>query len=281
MVREHKSTLWAGDFAYLEAPRWHRDRIWVSDVFGKKLYTVQPDGSRTLQCDVPHRPAGIGFLPDGTVVVVSMQDRKLLRLVEGGTEVYADLSSVARGDLNDMVVDERGWIYVGNFGYDSLGGAPKALTDLHVVEPDGTIHLAADGLEFPNGMVILNEGRTLVVAETWACRLTAFDRDSNGRLSNRRAYADLGEREPDGICADASNAIWAACFNTGEFVRVLDGGEITDQVRCSGHAVSCALGGAAGRTLFCSAYKGNFEEILAGKLLGGIFTVEVEIPGLP
>jgi len=281
MIKEHKSTLWAGDLAFLEAPRWHQGHLWVSDVFGNKLYTVQPGGRRALQCHVPHRPAGIGFLPDETAVVVSMQDRKLLRLVDGVPEVYADLSRVARGDLNDLVVDERGWIYVGNFGYDSLGGAPKALTELHVVEPDGTIHVAADGLEFPNGMVLINEGRTLVVAETWACRLTAFDRASDGRLSNRRVWADLGEREPDGICADASNAIWAACLNSGEFVRVLDGGEITDRVQCSRHAVSCALGGVAGKTLFCTAYAGDYEDMLAGKLLGGVFTLEVEIAGIP
>ena len=163
----------------------------------------------------------------------------------------------------------------GNFGYDSLGGAPKAPTDLHVVEPDGTVHIAAGGLEFPNGMVIIDEGRTLVVAETWACRLTAFDRDSDGRLSNRRIFADLKTREPDGICADASNAIWAACFNTGEFIRVLDGGEVTDQLRCGQHAISCAIGGRDGKTLYCSAYDGNFDDMLVGKPLGRLFTIEV------
>jgi sugar lactone lactonase YvrE len=204
-----------------------------------------------------------------------MQDRKLLRLTDGGISVFADLSDIARGDLNDLVVDERGWVYVGNFGYDSLGGAPKALTDLHVVEPDGTIHIAAGGLEFPNGMVIINEGRTLVVAETWACRLTAFDRDAEGRLSNRRIFADLKTREPDGICVDASDAIWVASFNTGEFIRVLDGGQVTDQLRCGEHAISCAIGGEDGKTLFCSVFDGDLDAMLVGKPFGRLLTVEL------
>lgn len=278
--KEHRPTLWVKDFVFLEAPRWHQDRLWVSDVFDQKLYTIQPDGSRTVLREMPHRPCGIGFLPDGTAVVVSMRDRKLLRLVGDGFELHADLSYFAAGDVNDLVTDEQGRIYVGNFGYDYHGGAPKALTDLHLVEPDGSTRVAASGLEFPNGSVIMNGGRTLVVAETWACRLTAFDRATNGELSNRRLYADLGDREPDGMCADTSNGIWVACFNTGEFVRVLDGGEVTDRAVCGRHAVACQLGGADGRTLFCCAYTGTIEELEAGKRLAAVFTVEVETPGI-
>ena len=278
--KEHRPTLWADDFVFLEAPRWRQDRLWVSDVFDKKLYTIQPDGSRTVLRELPHRPCGIGFLPDGTAVVVSMRDRKILRIVDDGFEVYADLSGLATGDLNDLVVDEQGRIYVGNFGYDFHGGAPKAATDMHVVELDGSTRVAASGLEFPNGAVIINGGRTLVVAETWACRLTAFDRASNGELSNGRLYADLGHREPDGICADTAGGIWVACFNTGEFVRVLDGGEVTDRAVCGRHAIACQLGGMDGRTLFCSAYTGTVEDIEAGKRLAALFTVEVETPGI-
>src|SRR5882762_10646277 len=279
-IKEHQPKPFADNFVFPEALRWHQDRVWVSDVFGKKLYTVEPDGSRTVLCDVPHRPCGTGFLPDGTVVVVSMQDRKLMKLVDGGLALYADLSDLAAGDLNDLVVDERGRIYVGNFGFDYHGGAPAATTDIHVVEPDGSRQVAASGVEFPNAMVIINGGRTLVVAETWARRLTAFDRAADGKLSNARLFADLGHREPDGIGSDSADGIWVACFNTGEVVRVLDGGTVTDRVSCGRHAISCQLGGTDGRTLFCSAYTGTVADIEAGKPLGVVLTVEVETPGI-
>lgn len=278
--RQHHPALWADDFVFLEAPRWHQERLWVSDVFDRKLYTIDVDGRRTVLHELPHRPCGIGFLPDGAHVVISMRDRKLMKMADGALALHADLSTLAAGDLNDMTTDDQGRIYVGNFGYDYHGGAPKASTDLHVVEPDGAVRVAASGLEFPNGMVIINDGRTLVVAETWACRLTAFDRADDGALSNRRVFADLGHREPDGLCADRDNAIWVACFNTGEFLRVFDGGVVTDRATAGSHAVACQLGGADGRTLFCSAYGGTEKDIEAGKRLGALFTVEVDTPGI-
>ncbi|MGF6700396.1 sugar lactone lactonase YvrE [Paraburkholderia sp. MM5496-R1] len=276
--REHRPTLWAEGFIFLEGPRWHSDRLWVSDVFDKKLFTLEQGGSRTLMAEVPRRPSGIGFLRDGTVVVASMQDRKIMRLVGAELSVHADFSELATGDLNDMLVDEEGRIYVGNFGYDFHGGAPKASTNVHRVEPDGAIHVAASGLEFPNGMAIINNGRTLVVAETWACKLSAFDRAPDGSLSNPRLFADLGNREPDGICADTSDGIWVACYNTGEVVRVLEGGEVTDRALCGRHVSACQLGGSDGTTLFCCAYVGTDEDLEAGKRLGAIFTISVDAP---
>lgn len=278
-MKEYQPILFADNFVFLEAPRWHQDRLWVSDVFDLKLYTLEPDGRRTVVCDVPHRPSGIGFMPDGTPIVVSSRDRKLMKVVDGRLAVHADLSRYAAGDVNDFAVDDRGRIYVGNFGYDFHGGAPKAPTDIHLVEPDGSIHVAASGLEFPNGIVIMNGGRTLVVAETWSCRLTAFDRNAAGQLSNRRIFADLGHREPDGICVDAEGGIWAACFNTGEVVRVLDGGEVTDLIACSRHAIACQLGGKDGKTLFCTVYTGTLEDMAAQERLAAVYTVEVDIPG--
>jgi sugar lactone lactonase YvrE len=278
-MKEHQARLFADDFVFLEAPRWRRDRLWVSDVFDLKLYTLGLDGSRTFVCDMPHRPAGIDFLPDGTPVVVSMRDRKLMKIVNGTPVLHADLSSFATGDVNDLVADLNGRIYVGNFGYDFHGGAPKALADMHLVEPDGSVRVAADGLEFPNGAVLMDEGHTLVVAETWACRLTAFERTHDGTLVRRRLFADLGNRQPDGICVDSQGGIWAACFNTGEVVRVLDGGAITDRVACARHAVACHLGGDDGRTLFCTGYTGTFEDMEAKKRLAAVFAVDVQIPG--
>ncbi|TAL93154.1 MAG: gluconolactonase [Paraburkholderia sp.] len=278
-MKDHEAALFADNFVFLEAPRWHNDRLWVSDVFDCKLYTIDSDGSRSLVCDIPGRPCGIGFLPDDTTVVVSCAQRKLLRVTGKTVSVYADLADVAAGDLNDLVVDEQGRVYVGNFGYDLFGGAPKTLTNLHVVEPNGEIRVAASGLEFPNGAVIKDDGHTLVVAETWSGRLTAFDRAESGHLSNAHVYADLGERQPDGICVDAAGGIWVGCFNTGEFVRVLEGGAITDRVKFNGHAVACALGGKNGKTLFCCVFSGTQEEALAKKPCGAVYTAEVDVPG--
>lgn len=271
---EHQPRLVADGFVFPEALRWHQGLIWVSDVFGAKVYSVHPGGTRIERCAVPHRPCGSGFLPDGTQVVVSMGDRKLMSVAGGELALYADLSDVAAGDLNDMVVDERGRIYVGNFGYDHHGGAPIKPTDIYLVDVDSSTRVAASGVEFPNAMVIIDGGRTLVVAETWARRLTAFDRAADGTLSNRRLYADLGHREPDGICADREDGIWAACFNTGEVVKVLEGGKVTDRILCGQHAISCQFGGADGRTLYCSAYAGTVADIEAGKPLGSVFSVE-------
>src|SRR6185437_13040779 len=211
-MKEHQATLVADGFVFLEAPRWHDNRLWVADVFDFKLYTVTEDGTRSVVCDVPGRPAGIGFLTDNTPVVVSCTEKKLMKVIEGALSVYADLTDVAAGDLNDLVVDDIGRIYVGNFGYDLFGGAPIQMTEMHVVEPDGSIRVAAAGLEFPNGVIIKNDGRTLVVAETWCGKLTAYDRAENGDLFNRRLFADLGARQPDGICADRQGAIWAGCY---------------------------------------------------------------------
>lgn len=277
-MKDHSATVLADGFVFLEGPRWHQDRLWLSDLFGCKVYTVGLDGTKTLVRDVPQRPSGIGFLKDGTPLVSSMRDRKVLKLVDGDWEVYADLGEMANGDVNDLLVDDMDRVYIGNFGYDIHGGAPKAVTDMHLIEADGSIRVAATGLDFPNGTVIFNGGRTLVVAETWSAKLTAFDRSDDGSLSNRRLFADLEGREPDGICVDAQGGIWASCFNTGEFIRVLDGGTITDRVKCGQRAVACALGGREGKTLFCAAYQGTMEDIEQGKPLAAVFTVDVDIP---
>ncbi|MCY0853461.1 SMP-30/gluconolactonase/LRE family protein [Cupriavidus sp. D39] len=162
--------------------------------------------------------------------------------------------------------------------HDYDAGEPRAQTSLHRVDRDGAISVAATGLEFPNGSVIVADGKTLIVAETWLGRLTAFDIDSQGELGNRRLYANLGAREPDGICADAAGAIWVACFNTGEFLRVLDGGAVTDIIEFDGRAISCTLGGADGRQLFCSVYRGTYDELSERKRKGAILTVNVDVP---
>lgn len=280
-MREHQSKVLADGFVFLEGPRWHDHRLWVSDMWDYQVYRVANDGSTETVCTVPERPSGIGFLPDGTPVVASMSNRKLMKIVGSDLIEYADLGSFASGDVNDLVVDAEGRVYIGNIGYDLFGGAEKALASVFLVDTDGSVRAAADGLDMPNGTVIKDGGRTLVIAETWGSRLTAFDRSlDDGSLSNRRVYADLGERAPDGICVDRDGGIWASCFNTGEFIRLNDSGEITDRVLCSGkRAVACQLGGDDGRTLFCCTFAGEIEDIHQRKRAGALEMVRVAVPG--
>ena len=278
-MQDHKAQLFADDFIFLEAPRWHKDRLWVSDVFDHKLFSLTSDGKRQLICEVPNRPSGQGFLPDGTHIVVSATDCKLLAVKDGRLSSYADLSNHATGFVNDFAIDAHGRMYVGNFGYDYDGGETPKPTSLRRVDLDGSVHEVATGVNFPNGSVIINDGRTLIVAETWNGKLIAFDLSEAGTLSNRRIFADLGDRQPDGICADQENAIWVGCFNTGEFLRVRDGGEIADRIGFDGRAVSCIIGGPDNRHLFCTVYSGTISELVAKKRHGGIFSLKVDVPG--
>lgn len=277
-MREHTPQVLIDGLVFPEGPRWHNGELWFSDMWDFKVWRMSSDGALHSVADVPNRPSGLGFLPDGRPLVVSMVDRQLLSISPDGTKLYADLSELATGDANDLLIDAQGRAYVGNFGYDLFGGAEAALADLLVVEPDGSARVAASDLVFPNGMVLLDGSDTLVVAETWANRLTAFDRNPDGTLSNRRVFAQLDDRTPDGMAIDEADGIWVACFASGEVVRVLDGGAITDRVSFPGkRAVACCLGGPDGRTLYCTTYAGEVEDIHTGKRAGAIESVRVEI----
>ena len=276
-MAERTTRLLADDFIFLEAPRWHEGRLWMSDVFDLRVYALDADGGREVICEVPQRPSGLGFLRDGSPLVVSALDRKLMRIERGRLVLHADLSDVAAGPVNDFAVDGLGRVYVGNFGYDYDAGEPPAAADLHRVDPDGSVHVVAHDMDFANGSVVMNHGKTLVVAETWVGRLTAFDVGSDGQLSGRRVFADLRERQPDGICVDAEGAIWAGCFNTGEFVRVREGGEITDVIPFEGRGVSCTLGGTDGHDLFCTVYAGSVDQIAARERRGQVHQLRVPV----
>ena len=279
-MRNHQASTLASDFVFLEGLRWKDGRLWMSDMWGNACYDLDLKGRSNKICSVPQRPSGLGFLPDGTMVVVSMVDRRLLRLVDGTLTEYADLSAVATGELNDLLIDDSGRAYVGNFGYDLFGGASAAPANIARVSPDGAITVVAHDLTFPNGMVTVDGGRTFVVSETFANRLTAYDLDAKGGLSNRRVYAALGDRTPDGLCVDREDGIWVASFATSEFIRIARDGTITDRVFCENkRAVSCALGGEDLRTLFCSTFAGHLDDIVARKKVGAIETVRVTIPG--
>jgi sugar lactone lactonase YvrE len=234
-----------------EGPRWHAGRLIFSDMQGREVVAVDLHGKRETVVRVPNRPSGLGFLPDGRLLIVSMLDRMLMRLDPSGLVAVADLGALAGGHCNDMVVDRTGRAYIGNFGFDFEGGASPAPTRLLLVTPDGQARTVGGDLLFPNGCVITKDERTLVVAETFGTRLTAFDIEADGSLSGQRLWAKL-EGPPDGICLDAEGCIWVAIpTNPGSFLRVAEGGEIKARIDVPEHgAYACALGGPEGRTLF-------------------------------
>ena len=265
--------------AFAEAPRWHGGKLWFSDMYTHSVHCLEPDGTLTIVAEVPGRPSGLGWLPDGRLLVVAMAERRLLRLEPEGLVEHADLSQLARFDCNDMVVDRQGRAYVGNLGFDVFGGAPMQPAALVMVTPDGQARTVADGLLFPNGAVITPDGKTLVIAETFGYCLTAFDVAADGSLSGRRVWAALGTVMPDGICLDAEGAIWAGSPLTSEFLRIREGGAVIDRIACTQPAIACALGGADGRTLYLvSGPTTRPEEALAARA-GRIDSVRVAVAG--
>ena len=262
-----------------EAPRWHEGRIWVSDMLGGKVMTMSPSGRMEESVAVPTGASGLGWLRDGRMVVVSMADSRLLAFKDGVPEIYADLG-ISRGTPNDMVVDEYGRAYVGNAGCNLFAGIDPKPTNLIMVE-DGRAREVADDLIFPNGMAISPGGSTLIVAETFAHRLTAFDiNPRDGSLSRRRVFADLGNRTPDGICMDAKGAIWAGSAETGEFIRVREGGEVTNVINTSGRfATACVTGGADRRSLYMITAHFTPELFAKKETTARIELADLEIPG--
>ena len=265
--------------AFPEGPRWRDGRLWFSDMHHHVVMTVDPDGKTEEVVRVEQRPSGLGWLPDGRLLVVSMEDRRVLRLEAGGLVPHADLSHIASWHCNDMVVDGRGRAYVGNFGFDHDSGAAPGTAALALVHPDGRAEVAAEGLSFPNGSVITPDGRTLVVGETWGGCLTAFTIGDDGRLSERREWARLEGAVPDGICLDAEGAIWVASPISNQFLRVLEGGEVTHRLTADRMAIACMLGGDDGRTLFALTSKTTKPDEAPRLLSGRIETARVEVPG--
>ena len=262
-----------------EGPRWHDGRFWFSDMHAGQVIAVDLSGRSEVVVEVKAEPSGLGWLPDGRLLVVSMQDRRLLRLDADGLTQVADLSDLASYHCNDMVVDAEGRAYVGNFGFDLHAGESPTSANLILVHPDGRSEVAAADLRFPNGAVITPDGRTLIVGESFGGCLTAFDVADDGTLSGRREWAKLEGAVPDGICLDAEGAIWVASpIGKGGVLRVREGGEVTQRIAVENEAFACMLGGPERRTLFiCTAPDSNPEK--TGDRGGRIETVEVDIPG--
>ena len=234
-----------------EGPRWHLGRLYFSDMHGNTVYAVDTSGNLEAIVKLDDdEPSGLGWLPDGRMLIVSMRNRKLLVLDSGVLTEFADLSGIATYHCNDMVTDLKGRSYVGNFGYDLHSNAEFQKAALILVHPDGTTELAADGLSFPNGTVITPDGKTLIVGESFGARLTAFDISPDGSLTNRREWAKMDGAVPDGICLDDAGGIWVASPVSNEALRVIEGGEVTDRVKTENQAYACMLGGLDGKTLF-------------------------------
>ena len=266
--------------AFPEAPRWRDGELWFSDMTAQKVMRVGADGAPETVVEVPGQPSGLGWLPDGRMLVVSMIDRKLLRLDADGLKVHADLSPWAPFHCNDMVVDAQGRAYVGNFGFDLPAKAEPKSTVLMLVTPEGEARVVADDLLFPNGSVITPDGKTLIVGESFGNRLTAFAIAPDGSLSGRRVWANLGSVAPDGLCLDEEGAIWVASPNSRQVLRVREGGEVTHRLATANHAVACMLGGPDCRTLYALSCRMTHDPEKSRALASGrIETVRVDVPG--
>jgi sugar lactone lactonase YvrE len=270
-----------GGLAFGEAPRWREGRLWFSDMHAHEVVAMTPDGARETIVSSPTAVSGLGWLPDGRMLIVSMDDIKLMRLeTDGRLVVHADLSPVAAFNPNDMVVDAKGRAYVGNFGFPLYPRGETRPAKMARVDPDGSVHEAADELIFPNGTVITPDGKTLIVGETFASRMTAFDIAADGGLSNRRVWASLPEPAvPDGCCLDVEGAIWVASPTTNDVIRLHEGGEVSERIDVGRGAYACMLGGDDRKTLFVLVSDDSDPEATRANRTAGIVAVEVEVPG--
>ena len=283
-----------GDIYFGEAPRWHDGRLWFSDFFAHAVKSVSLEGDLRTEFTIDDRPSGLGWMPDGSLLIVSMVKRQVLRrAVDGTIAVHADLSGIAGFHCNDMVVDAAGRAYAGNFGFDLDAEliargvdsvvAEHATADIACVAPDGTVTVAAAGMHFPNGSVITPDGRTLIVGETLSGALTAFDIGADGALSNRREWATTWPRVQDGIALDANNHIWIANPLAPECALIAEGGEVIEVIDTELPCYACMLGGADGRTLFMLTAPSSIADVAAAAPLGKLLVAEVDAPraGLP
>ena len=262
-----------------EGPRWHNEHLWFTDQHAQQIKTVDLQGHSQIIAEISDLPGGLGWLPDGRLLVVSMCKRQLLVMNQEKLELYADLSEIASFHCNDLLVDQKGNAYVGNFGYDLHGGATLTTAELIMISVEGKPKVVSNEVIFPNGMVITSDGSKLIVAETFASRLSCFSIFSDGSLDKRELWADLDDAFPDGICLDQENAIWVACPNTGDVIRVKQGGIITDRVKAIGNAYACMLGGTERKTLFVLTSETDDPEEAKKTCSGRIEMVDVKVPG--
>jgi sugar lactone lactonase YvrE len=263
-----------------EGPRWRDGKLWLSDMHAHTVLTVDLDGKREDLAHVPGKPSGLGWLPDGRLLIVSMEDRRLLRREpDGRLALHADLTPFVDHPCNDMVVDARGRAFVGNFGFDFEHGEKPRTTCIVRVDADGSARVAADDLRFPNGSVITPDGATLIVGESFGACLTAFAIAADGALSARREWAKLEGAVPDGICLDAENAVWVASPPSNEVLRVREGGALAERIPVGRPAIACMLGGPDRRTLFVLTADGFHADETVAKRSARVEITRVDVPG--
>jgi sugar lactone lactonase YvrE len=270
-----------------ECPRWHDGRLWYSDFFDHAVFSVSPGGDRRTEVDFEGEPAGLGWLPDGHLLINSRLDRAIVRQEPNGTLVHhGDLSPWATWHANDMVVASNGQAYCGNFGFDLDGlyeGTATAsditTTSLIRVDPDGTSCEAAGDIAFPNGTVITEDGRTLIIAESMGAKLTAFDRLDDGTLANRREWAALPGIAPDGICLCADNTVWVSNALGANCVRVAEGGAILEEVVTSRGCFACMLGDEDRQTLYLITAESSHAAKARAERNGAIEKARTSVPG--
>jgi sugar lactone lactonase YvrE len=277
-MTESKPQILLGALAFPESPRWHRGRLWFSDWLAHRVIALDPEGTSEVIAEVDAFPFSIDWLPDGPMLITA--GRSLLRLEPDGSLVtHADLSELTEFGLNEIVIDGRGNTYVNGPGFDMMGGGEFAPGVVAVLRPDGHAEVVAEGVAFPNGMAITPDGSTLIVADSYANELVGFEIGSDGSLSGRRTWADLGEDNPDGICLDAEGAAWYADVPHRHCVRIAHGGEVLQTVEVDRGCFACMLGAADGSTLFIAAQQWNGpERVGAGPSTGQILAIEAPAP---
>jgi sugar lactone lactonase YvrE len=263
-----------------ESPRWRDGHLWLTDMGARELLRADLAGRSEVMASIPAGLSGIGFLPDGRLLLVSMYGGLLLRReADGSLTTHSDLSGLFRPPWNDLVVDGRGHAYVNNLGFDFGSNAEFAPGSIVLVTPDGSARMVADGLAFPNGMAVTPDNHRLIVAESYGNQLTAFDIAADGSLSNQRVWAALEGGHPDGICLDSEGAVWYGDVPARSCVRVREGGEVLQTVELDRGCFACALGGENGRTLFIMAAEFSSVSGMAGTRTGQVLTMEAPAPG--
>ena len=290
----------AEGFHFLEGPRWYENKLWFSDMHGHKVHNLDADGNLSTLAEIPEQPSGLGWLPDGSLIIVSMLDRKLMKLKDGELSIHADMSHLTPYQCNDMVIAKDGTAYVGNFGTDSVEGKIHK-TCLISVTQEGETKICADGLLFPNGTVISPDGKELIVGETFGGNLTSFLINESGELSHRTIWArvmplhfkiitsiirflniPLKESNntpfpvPDGICLDSDNGIWVASPTTAEVIRYKKGGKITNRIATPKPAYACMLGGKDEKELYILTAESSNPQFCKENKTGEIYKVEVD-----
>ncbi|MFE7418060.1 SMP-30/gluconolactonase/LRE family protein [Rhodococcus sp. NPDC057529] len=279
-MKKHELNMFSSGHQFLETPRWHDGQLWASDFFAKKVLRFHPDGSAETVAEIAGAPSGLGFLPDGSILVVSQADNKVLQINDSGSITeYADFSAIAGGLGNDMVVTETGHAYAGNFGY-AVGEEDPKPTNLAHIDPAGNVTRVDGDVTFPNGGALTPDGK-LLLAETFAHRISAFDINDDGSLANHRVWAQLPETyHPDGIALDAAGGVWFGNAMTSDedsgFYRVEEGGDITDKIAVEGAwAVACAFGGPDLETLYMTCNATSLEDFFQGRSSAYIATATV------